>query len=232
MNPKAFALTKESLAADRPEAAQAAGAAMCAEVLQFPATKNPDTNGRNLEAVEAHRIVAQVRLGKHSILYRLGNDASERAEAVDELATILKRAKDKKGQSRFGFDVRICNCIAATAIDELAFDNCKPCMGSGVVRDHDLPALEGRQPMRVCGACQGQKRHRFTEDQRITKLAEEWVRAFGFGQEVADLHIIAKGIRRHKRLRDILGAVDYAKGELLTCERVAVEETGLMLERL
>jgi hypothetical protein len=239
---------KEEIAADRPAVAAAGGAAMCAEVLQFPVKGVVEvggkqyeiSGGRNLEANEAHRIVAMVSLGKKSILFRLGNHPLERVGIVDELGAIIKSTKNKQGNLRFRFDFRVCNCIAATAIDELAKDQCFTCNGAGVERDHDVQALEGPQPMRVCSACMGAKRRRYSEDERVLNLAKEWILAFQestwhkadrAGREDM-IATIANGIRRHRKLHEMMSATDFAKGKLIECERVAAQETGAMLERM
>lgn len=216
MRAKVFAVVKEGIAAGRKNSLEAAGAAMCAEVYQIPRTpKTPEA--RNLTAEEAHRIVAMVSLGKKSILYRLGNMAQERRGAIDELSSMLLRRKPN-GRP---FAKALVRAIAGTALHELAFDVCASCKGSGVIRDHDLQALEGRQPMKVCPTCMGAKRFRFNEDQRTKRLAEEW--------RPDDAKAAAKELRASARLGAILAAVDTGRATLLEAERIAVEESGYML---
>lgn len=218
---KAFARTKEEIATTG--LCDAVGGAQVAEVYQI-------ARGRNLDAAEAHRIVAQVSLGKHSILFRLGNDARERKGALDELTAMLRGAKTKRGEMRFPFNMRISRCIAGVALNELAIDMCFDCKGAGVVPDHDIAGLEGRQPMKVCPACMGAKRRRYGEDERVLSLAKEWCAQHGGAPE--DATVIAETFRSERRMEEMVSAINYAKGELITCERVATEETAKMLERL
>lgn len=227
MKARMFSGVKEQLAASRPAAADAAGGAQCAEVLQMPRK----LGGQDLSAGEAHRVAAQISLGKKCILYRHGNDIGERAGAIDELSTMLKRDRMRGGNSKVPFDMRVCNCIAAAALDELAFDRCAVCLGRGQVPDHGVEALEGRQPMKQCERCKGAKRLRWDEDQRIATLARAWVAAFHTTEDpAAAVAIISRTLRMDRRLRAFLSAIDFGKNLLLSAERVAVEQAGVMLE--
>lgn len=239
---------KEEIAANRPAVALAGGAAMSAEVLQFPKKGTVDINGhryetrdgRNLDANEAHRIVAQVSLGKKSILFRLGNHPGERDGILEELGIMLRRAKDKKGDSRWGLDTATCRIVAASAIYELTVDQCFKCQGAGEVRAHENEDLEGKQPMMVCPTCHGARRWRYTEDQRIAKLAEEWILLVdrktwddaAIGQRKDMISTVGASLRKNKKIGDMLSAIDWGKGKLIECERVAAQETGAMLERM
>ena len=229
MNPKAFAITKEGMAANHPNVAQAAGAAQCAEILQMPRAKG----GQDLEAEAAAKVVGQISLGKKTLMTRHSNVLSERAGAIDELCVMLELAVYRDGERRVPFEVEICRCIAATALDELTFDGCSLCFGRGQVRDHNLDKLEGPQPMMECPRCKGKRRLRFNEDQRVENLAREWVAAFP-GQPLNDpeaVRLVGNALRKDERFRKISSAVDYAKGVILESERIAVEQAGLMLER-
>lgn len=226
---KFFGFIKESIAANRIATAQATGAAMCPEVYQLPRAEG----GQDLSPNEAHRAVMLVSLGKKSILFRHGNDAGERTGAIEELAAMLKKARDRRGLARVPFAQQICACIAGAALYELAVDKCFACNAAGEVPDHDVKQLEGRQPMRVCPSCMGARRRRHTEDERIQCLAKEWVQAFP-AQRVDDpeaVTIVAKSLRNHARLRELLLGIDYAKGILLEAERVATENTARMVEK-
>lgn len=226
MRAKTFALVKESMA--RGGEAGAVGGAQVAEVFQIPTAAHTRVvgmhkvrveGGRNLDADGAHRIVAQVSLGKHSVLFRLGHDPKERAGVIDELSIMLKRSRNK-GRT-VPFSMKVCRLIAAAACDELALDMCPTCWGAGEVRMKGAE-IEGRQPMTVCPTCSGAKRRRYTEDERIARLAKAWG---------GDAKRNAKELRAHKRLHEIIAAIDSAKGMLIESERVAVEEVARMSER-
>lgn len=220
-NSRAFAKTGEDLACGR--LSDAAAGAMVAEVYQFH---------RRLDANDAHRRAAMVSLGKHSKLFRHGNDAKERAHAVEELTIMLLRSKTHTGRRLIAFPANICKCIAETAIDELAIDICPTCSGAGEIPDHSLK-LEGRQPMTPCTTCHGSLRRSYSDDERIKKLACAWIGVFP-EQPLADpaaVSVVAASLRKHPRLGPMLDAVTYAKRELLAAERIAIEETARMVER-
>lgn len=228
MSAKPFSFIKESLAADKPATAQAAGAAMCAEIYEFPKKQG----GRDLTANEAHRIVALVSLGKKTILFRHGNRAEERLGAIDELSVILKNAKHRNGRRKVPFDVVTCRCIAGVALAELAIDMCPACMGAGQVRMTNQ--TEGRQPMMACPTCSGKLKRVYKEDERVDSLAAEWLLQHPQEPEEKQTEIrraIAKDLRAHPKLSDLTDAIDYAKKRLIEAERVATEETARMLER-
>lgn len=235
MRAKTFAVVKESIATgghcDAVGSAQVPAnySSDCVEASNVV----PIRRDRDMSAREAHRIVARVSLGKHSMLFRLGNDAAERAHAIDELSVMLKKAD---GAKKVPFDMRFCRCIAATALDELAIDMCFECKGAGVVRDHDHGTLEGKQPMKPCPSCGGARRRRYNEDERIGKLAVEFRIQMRLDCESqieekrADTEI-AKQLRGHKWAHRMIESIEMAKGILLESERIATEETANMLER-
>jgi hypothetical protein len=217
LNPRKFAHTKEQIASDK--IADAAAAAMEARIYELPRKQG----GMDMRAEDAAHRAAMVSLGKRSILFRLGNRPDEMKGAIEELVEMLMLARDKVGRRRVDLDVRTCGLVAQVALLELAHDRCQECLGRGEVEDHSLKGLEGRQPMRVCGSCMGQKRRRYDEDERIIAL--------GRCAAPNDSVKAAKLLRRDKRLTQIVRAVEFAKGELLAAERVAVEGAGLMIER-
>jgi hypothetical protein len=235
MRAKTFAMVKETIATGG--MADAVGSA------QIPANYSSDCvepsnvvqmkRERDVSASDAHRIVARVSLGKHSVLFRLGNDAAERAHAIDELSRILKKSD---GPKKVPFNMQICRCIAGAALDELAFDTCAECTGRGVVRDHDNETLEGKQPMKTCPACGGARRWRHNEDGHISSLAKAWRIQVGVRCETqieerrADAEI-ATQLRANKSMHRMVECLEYAKSILLESERIAVEETATMVER-
>jgi hypothetical protein len=245
MSRKAFAITKEELAAGR--LADAVGSAQNAKVFQTPregfvvihGKRHRITGGRNLDADEAHRIVALVALGKKSIVFRSqrnrrpidGAQASERAEAIQDLAHMLKRSRTSDTST---FAMNICRCIASVAMDELAIDMCEACAGAGEMPDHNLQQLEGRQPMKVCPTCMGSRRRRYNDDQRITSLAKAWISHYPAQplDDPAAVSVVAASLRKHKQCQRMLAAIVFAKGILLEAERVATEETARMVERM
>jgi hypothetical protein len=240
MNRKAFLRTRDQLATTGMPCA--VGSAQVAAVYLLPDLSKEHQairerfngpGGRNLDANDAHRIVAQVSLGKHSMLFRLGNDPKERAPAIGELTFILQRARRKVGGRLVPFPQNVCECVATVALDELTIDMCPTCSGAGVVRDHSLEDLSGPQPMRQCPSCAGSLRRRYTDDERIMALAKAWIAAFSAKplDDPGAPSIVANSLRKHPHLQKLLYAIEYAKHELLAAERVAVEETARMVGR-
>lgn len=229
MRRKTFALVKEAVATG--SHADALGGAQVAKVYQIPERPHKVrhgrstvavSGGRNLTANEAHRIVALVSLGKRSVLFRIGNDVRERGGAIHELATFLRDRKDK---TPFPENVR--RCIAAAALDELAHDKCPVCKGRGVIPM--VADAEGRQPMAQCPSCAGSLKRRYSDDERILKLAREWANVNP--KEPGDVTVIAGELRKHPRLHALLASIGTARAILIEAERVAIEETARMAER-
>lgn len=175
----------------------------------------------------AMRFIARISLGKRSIIFRIGNDAAERAHAIDELTSILAKLKNKRSAVTVPFNMEMIRCIAAAALDEMTIDMCETCKGATQVPM--VSEVEGVQPMTQCPTCSGSGRRRYAEDERILKIAKEFVaanRARG-----SDVTVVAKELRKHDRLRELLFSVDVAKGVIAESERMAVEETAKMLEK-
>lgn len=226
MNPRKYAQVREAVAADK--APEAVGAAQCAHVYMMPedriaAAAKKLAGGMDLSGEDAALRAAKVSLGKKSMLFRFGSRPKEFPGAVEELVVILRKEKRKDGEPRITLNAGTVELVAKCALHELAFDRCGTCMGRGEVEDHDLKGLEGKQPMRPCQTCHGQKRRPRNEDDRVLLLARL--------QAPEDPAGAAKALRANPRLRDITSAVDCAKGVLLESERISVEGAGLMLER-
>lgn len=218
MSPKRYAQTREAVAADR--ISDATAAAMVAQVYALPRRKG----GMDLSAADASRRAAMVSLGKRFMLFRLGSRMEELPHAVEELVVMLRKPKNAGDRPIVDLDVRRCAWVATAAIYELTFDRCGTCLGRGQVVDHTVQGLEGRQPMRECGTCHGQKRRQLNEDERIGFLA----RAIN----PLDHGAAAKILRHDPRLKNtVMNGVSAAKSVLLEAERIAVEGAGLMVER-
>lgn len=217
---KSFARVKEAIAACRPKAAEAVASA---QVLDIGLARDPQS-GRSGE--DAARRAALVSLGKKSILYRFGNAQNERSGAIEELVLILK-AEGRK------FSHPWTAIVAATALHELKDSQCQVCRGRGVVPDHAVEALEGRQPMRECGGCHGQKRRRWNEDDRVLMMARFFVDLTVTAETGEEFNALtsdaATALRKSRRLADMRHAVDFAKHVLIDAERAAVEGAGLAL---
>lgn len=80
-------------------------------------------------ARDAERQIALVSLGKRSIMYRIGLDATERPFAIEELATMLKRARGRGREPRWALPIGDLRVAAAIALDGLAVDLCPKCGG-------------------------------------------------------------------------------------------------------
>jgi hypothetical protein len=55
--------------------------------------------------------------------------------------------------------------IARAALHQHVIDMCPTCQGKKEVPDHDLPELEGRQPMKLCGDCNGTGKRKYSDDE-------------------------------------------------------------------
>lgn len=247
MRAKTFAMVKEGLAVGR-HAAEVGGAQV-AEVYQIDHYRG----GRGLTGEEAHHLAAQVRMGKCTLAFRIGNDPKERANAIEDLFSTVKGATMRGGSQRFRFNQDWARCVAAVAMDELTIGMCITCRGAGQVRNHDQQKLEGKQPMKVCPSCSGERKRRYSEDERVKSLARSYVlqqRLYTSEEEREALHHafiaertmpsrlvgilaqIANDLRADRKLDDFNRAIDFAKGEVLASERLAVESVAVMLERL
>lgn len=221
MSPKRYSTTKEAISADR--LSDATAGAMVAQVYELPKKHG----GMDMDALTAARRAAMVSLGKRSMLFHFGNRHEEAAPAVEELVAILRNPRDPReltGPPQVKQPVHKCAWIARAALYELTFDRCGSCFGRGEVEDHNLK-IEGRQPMKSCETCFGSGRRRYNEDFRIKTFA----RAVNPEDEAG----AEKSLRKmpSRELHALLDCVNVAKGVLLAAERVAVEGTGLMLER-
>jgi hypothetical protein len=229
MKAKLFAMLKERIAAGGLSAE--VGGAQVAEVYQIEKAKK----GRDLSAEDAERIAADVGLGRKSMLFRLGNHPLERAGVIDQLGESLKRAEGRHGGRIVPFNIALCRCIAAVAIDELALEMCFTCKGAGQVRDHDHQKLEGKQPMKPCPTCAGAKRWRYGEDERVKNMAKAWTSQAGMRfeseAECLDAQRAVAEQLRSDRLQALINSIEYARQRLLAAERVAVLETAGMCER-
>lgn len=184
--------------------------------------------GRDGEA--AARQAALISLGKKSVMYRFGNAQNERSGAVEELEAILL------GDGRRFFHPWP-EVVAATALHELTFDRCGVCFGRGEVPDHSGAETIGRQPMRECGECKGQKRVRHNEDARVLTMARHFVATTKIKHEsIAEYeeHVTISGtvLRKSKEFRELVNAVDYCKHVLIEAERAAVEGAAVALGRM
>lgn len=213
---RAFSSVKELMAADK--LSDATAAAMVPELLQQnPTIDSPECRG--LTPQEANRIVNLVSLGKANNLFRHGNRAHERQVAMEQLAAIIKAEKTRGGQPRFRFSLRFSEAVALAAIDELAVCMCPECSGARVVPMYEHNPAEGRQPMVQCPMCHGSGAREYTDDDRRDAVRETAESRSVGGEEV------------ERCLPRSPAAVSWARTKLLEAERVAVEETGRMLER-
>lgn len=202
----------------------AAGRVPCAlGAAQIPEVQERETG----DVKAALRVVAQVSLGKRSILFRVGNLATERGEALDELALMMLTRPRRSG--KFFRHRPLCRealrCIAAVALDELTADLCNACGGRGemqVVGD-----AEGRQPMMPCYTCAGTGIHKPEEHERVVMLSREMVRQRCCTSEESVEH----AIEQYGPVAFLMDEIDRARALILEAERVAVEETAKMLER-
>jgi hypothetical protein len=214
MRARTFAKVKEDISAGKPAANEAVGSAQVRNLHEYdPFTKTVKSAGP-----DAARRAALISLGKKSILFRFGNAQNERSGAIEELGAILRGSASK-------YPVHLTAVICGTALHELTFDQCGTCFGRGEVQVQDL---EGRQPMSICGTCNGLKRTRFKEDERIPLLAR-YIAATAKIDHENDIEyhefvtFTAKELRSSRRLREILHAVDFATGLILDAERASVE---------
>lgn len=222
MRPKTFSVVKEGIAAAKPAATEAVASAQIVDRVLAAAN-----SGRDGEA--AARRAAMMSLGKKSILFRFGNAPSEREGIVSDVGEILK------GDGK-QFPINLVDVIAGTALHELTFDRCVTCLGRGLVPDHSVEAMVGRQPMKTCPTCIGQKRRRFSEDARVNVLARHIAAEARINHESDDEYndfvtFTATELRSSRRIREVLRAVDFAKSILLDAERAAVEGAAIQSER-
>lgn len=219
----ARASIKELLAASK--LGEAAGAAMCPEMLQVP----KKAGGQEMAAEEAERTAALVSLGRKAVIFHHGGSVHERAGAIDELLPMLERARNRHGRRIVHFAEVVTRCVAAVALEELRADKCTVCHGKGQIQ---VANVEGRQPTTMCPKCSGGLLRRFNEDERIGRLAREWLAMCPADPEdKTAVSEVAKELRKHSRLRELLFAIDYAKGKLLEAERVVTEQSEKMVER-
>lgn len=225
MTERSFSI-KELMAAGK--ISDAIAHAMCPEMLQTP----KHLGGQNMEAREAERTAALVSLGRKSVIFRHANDLSERAGAIEELYPILYEAKDRRGRSIAPFSESWIRCIAGAALEELRDDKCIECHGAGQVPMTNQ-AVEGRQPMMICGKCGGGLlRKNFSEDSRIARLTAEWLKLYPPHPDDSEAPTaVAQMMRGHRRLNTLIFAIEFAKGKLLEAERIASEQAAKMLER-
>lgn len=175
------------------------------------------------------RRAALIALGKCCIAFRIGHDVSERAEAVEQLVPVLESAVNRYGKRLVPFPEIWLYCIAAAAIDEATLDMCEPCGGAGQVKL--AKDMEGRQPMITCPSCHGRRTRRYNEDDRVQKLAREWVRRFEKKEpSERDVASVARELRRSSHRDDLIRGIDYAVGRVRVSEHVAAKEVARMLD--
>lgn len=179
----------------------------------------------------SHHRASLVKLGNETLAFRFGNEARERANAVDDVAYMLRRMKLRGGRVRVRLDFKTIKMAAAIAVDELTVDMCFTCRGAGQVRAQD-EEREGRQPMMTCPSCQGERRWQYTPEQRQTALAREVAKSEGL--DPLNPEIIASAlevVKTYPRLPQIYDAIELGKRVVLVAERTALMNVAAMVER-
>lgn len=216
---RTFAVAKEGMATGA--LSDATSAAQCEELQHI----------RTGDAAEAHRIVSMIALGKANNLFRNGNLAHERVNAIEYLWVMVKSERGRGGTPRWRFNENMARAASAAAIDELWICMCPQCHGAKMV-PMATEKVSGRQPMAVCPTCHGGGAREYARDERILALAKNLLRLHGYPGEVSDEDAAdsAGMLRTDPKLPQLLEAIDWARWTLIAAEKVAVLETVRMLE--
>jgi hypothetical protein len=131
-------------------------------------------------AQQAARDARWVAIGMTTMSVKNGLQPRLFARAVAEIAceilivtkkiTVMEAADwidivEKRAECLTHPDYIAAHVVARAALHQHIIDMCPTCQGKKEIPDHDIPDLNGVQPMKMCGDCNGTGKRKYSDDE-------------------------------------------------------------------